>query len=106
MDNTEFRIKFSTLFTDLKTRKSSSIESVIILCSRRFLLVLTTVFFNRFVIVSFYSYFYSSLWLLNYYITHRPFEKKWVHHFEIMNEVFVMIATYFIICFSEFLSNI
>ena len=90
----------------MKTRKTTSIESVMILCVRRFVLVLTTVFLNRYIIVNFFVYFYGSLWLLNYYISKKPFEWIWAFKFELLNEGFVLICSYFVICFSEYISNI
>lgn len=73
---------------------------------RRLLLVLTTVYFNKYIVVSFFVYFYCSIFLLQYYIRIRPFEDKWAHCLEILNESFVILATYFIFCFTEFILNI
>ena len=106
LDDPEVKMKFSTLYTDMKTRKTTATHSIVLLCSRRLLLVLTTVFLNQHIIVSFFVYFYGSIWFLQYYISSKPFEWKWAYFLELMNESFVIIATYFIACFSEYILDI
>lgn len=102
----EFRIKYSTLYTDMWIRKQTAVESIALLCMRRFMLVLTTVFLNSHLLPSLFVYFYGSIFLLWYYIYHHPFDRKWGHYLELMNESFVMIVAYFSFLFTEYVTNI
>lgn len=102
----DLTIKYGTLFTDLKTHKLSTYKSILFFYARRLLLVLTTVYLNKYIVVSMYAYFYSSIFLIQFYIRSRPFEKMWAHWLEIFNEGFVIIATYFVFCFTEFIQNV
>ena len=65
---TEFNIKYSTLYTDMK-HKPTAVDTIILLCGRRLLIVMTTVFLNRFHLPMVFFYIYPSLWLLQYYIS-------------------------------------
>ena len=76
------------------------------LCSRRLVLVLTTVFLNRFYIGNIIVYIYGSIYLLGYYTNRKPFDKRWAYWLELFNETFIIISAYFIFIFTNWISYI
>ena len=106
LDSSAVRVKFGTLYTDMKATRSTATQQIALLCFRRFVIVLATVFLNKHIIVSFFLYFYGSTWFLGYYMTRKPFQWKWAYALELMNESFLLIATYFMTCFSEYILDI
>ena len=102
----EFRIKYGTLYTDMWIRKRTAADFVALLCLRRFTLAVTTVFLNDYLMPSQFVYFYGSIFLLWYYIFLHPFDRKWIHYLELVNESFVVVVANFSFLFTEFVANI
>ena len=73
----EIRVKFGTLFTDIKPYNKAAREWTTVFCLRRFIIVIATVFMNQFTIVAFFIYSYGSLMVLAFYHERKPFEWKW-----------------------------
>ena len=106
LDLNSVTTKFGTLYTDMKTSKITATQSIVLLCLRRFIIALTTVFLNKYIIVSFFIYSYGSTWFLGYYISRKPFNWRWAYALELMNESFLIVGTYFMSCFSEYILDI
>ena len=106
LDLASVRVKFGTLYTDYKPQKVTATQQIVMLCLRRFIIVLATVFLNKYIIVSFFIYSYGSTAFLAYYVIRKPFEWKWAYALELMNESFLIIATYFMMFFSEYILDI
>lgn len=89
----DFKTKFSTLYTDM-IHKHSAKHVIVLLCGRRLLLALTTVFWNHSLVPNLLVYFYGSIFLLSYYVRLRPFDNRWAYWLELLNETHVMVAAY------------
>lgn len=86
--------------------KPTAQDVIVLLCGRRALIVFVTVFLNRFHLPMVYFYLYGSIFLLQYYISKRPFNTRWAYWLELLNETHVMVAAYFSFFFTEWISNI
>lgn len=86
--------------------KFSARHTIVLLCSRRAFLVITTVFMNCYTINNLVIYFYGSICLLAYYIRIRPFDNTWAYWLELFNETHVMTSAYFTLFFTEWISDI
>lgn len=105
LSDPEFKIKYGTLYTDME-HKHTAKDSIILLCGRRFLIVLTTVFLNRFHLPMVFIYVYPSIFLLSYYITNNPFNMRWAYWLELLNESHVITTAYFTFFYTEWTTNI
>ena len=66
------------------------------------MLAVSTIAFNDHVILSMYIYIYSSFFMIGFYINNKPLVGRALHLMELVNEVFVLITSYYLFLFSEF----
>ena len=105
LDEKEFHIKFSTLYTDMKFKPTAK-DTIILLCSRRLLIVMVTVFLNDHHLPLVFSYIYPSILLLSYYIINQPFDSRYAYWLELLNESHVITSAYFTFFYTEWTTNI
>ena len=100
-----FKEMFGTLYTDMIIKNSAQ-HTIALLCSRRMILVLTTVFLNCHFVPNLVVYCYGTILLLAYYFFQRPFDNKWAYYLEVLNESFVAITAYFCLIFTDWYRDI
>lgn len=72
---------------------------------RRFIHAYATVFAKD-LYVDLYVNFFSSLYLLRFYLEQKPLQDRLSNRVEILNELFVFTSNYFIIVLPNFLPDI
>ena len=65
-----------------------------------------TVFFNEHVIISMYIYIYTSFLMLAFHINNHPLMGRFLHTMELVNEVFILQTSYYLLMFSEFIQDV
>lgn len=105
LSKSDFKTKFSTLYTDMLHKKSAQ-DVILLLCGRRTFVVFTTVFMNHYLVPNLIVYFYGSIYLLSYYLRLRPFDNKWAYWLELLNETHVMVAAYSSFFFTEWVTSV
>ena len=73
---------------------------------RRLLLALATVLGSRYLIINLYSYIFLSMLVLMFFIGNRPMKYASFNNVEIMNETLVLISTYFMFVFSDWIKDV
>ena len=105
LDNPEFRIKYQTLYLDLKTTQRSAYLHTTFFSVRRFLIIYLTVYRNKQLISSIYVTVFGSLFMIKYLYDYDPFKERLLNRFEKMNELFTFALCYSIILFSDLVPN-
>ena len=101
LEDPDFRIKYQTLYLDLKTNQPSAYLHTTFFAVRRFFIIYLTVFRNDQLISSIYVTVFSSLFMIKYLFDYDPFKERVLNRFEKMNELFTFALCYSMILFSD-----
>jgi len=75
-------------------------------CVWRLILAYTTVFWSDHIIVNILTSFLFSLSFMYYYICYMPMKSKSFNYIEVTNSFFILIGSYFMIIFSDWVQDI
>lgn len=97
--------RYGTLYTNVKPGNRGVYLGTTLFCLRRLMVASCTILWPHLTVVAIYVNFYGSLITLIFIIELRPMNTKALNRIEILNEVFMMFSTYFLITLSEFIPS-
>ena len=109
-DDYEVRDKFQDLFADYKRYSLYSLRYPVVFIIRRYIIVLTCIAvgffeFSLFYYVQINMQIWSTGFSLCYIAWHQPFKSKKANLQETMNDVFVLLCTYHLFLFTDFVQE-
>lgn len=106
MSNPEFQAKFGTLYQNLNLDQREACVYTSLFCLKRILFAVSTCYLPNTVIANIYTYIYISLGTIGYIINYRPMNSGMLNKIEIFNEYFIMATGYFMLHFTDWISDI
>ena len=100
--------KYGSLFLNIKIEKNISdrpLWNITFFFLRRIIVTACTVFFIKQVFIQIWAINIISLGLLVFYIGQQPFTSRFVFNLEVLNELFIYISSFFLMCFTDFVPN-
>ena len=98
--------KYSTLYHNFQPRKKVLVALGCFFCLRRLALALSTTFINDHILPSLAIYFYGSIFVVSIGLSQKPLDGRWFNILENLNETFIIITGYFMLFFSEWVSDV
>jgi len=100
--------RYGTLYTNINIHTKISILplwNMTFFFSRRIVVAIVTIILSSTIIFQIFTINISSLLLITYYMGSKPFDHKFFSRQEIMNEFFIYLTSYFLMCFTDFISD-
>ena len=101
----KYQNRFGSLYLNLKPTEFSAVFQVILFFIRRLIYALSICFFGSFPLLQAVIQVLSSMLLIIYTLQYKPYLKKTIFYFELMNEMTLLTSSYFLIVFCDILMD-
>ena len=101
-----FRKKFETLYQNVKPENVGVFIHSTLFCVKRLAIALATVFANQFTVLMIFIYSNGSLVSFIYVSNFKPMASRFLNRIELFNEAFIILSSYWLILFSDFVADI
>ena len=105
LEDTDFRIKYGTLYQNLNPRKHTVYKMTTIFCLKRIIFSIVTAYLGSYIVPSIYCYTFIPLFSIGYNINNKPLNTKAFNFMENVNELFILINAYFLAMFNEWICD-
>jgi hypothetical protein len=102
----DFKKPYGTLYMGLKENRDSVYMLNSLFCGRRFVLALSTIYFNSFLVANIYVTLFGSLIMIKFFYDYKPYESPLLNRFEKVNEIFTLFINYGLFIFTEFVPDV
>lgn len=102
----DFKKPYGTLYMGLKENRPSAYMLNSLFCGRRFVLAMTTIYLNSFLVSNIYVTLFGSLGMIKFFFDYTPYESPLLNRFEKVNEIFTLFINYYLFIFTEFVPDV
>ena len=102
----EFKSMFGNLYSELKTSLKQQVMFYLVFIVRRLLFVVFTLFMRERNFFQIIAMNYLNLTMLIYNGYYKPFSSRFRNRVEVTNEVFITLATFHFMLFTDFTKDV